>query len=75
VRANCGTSRTNVGEIVDSFIPTFLTPRNPQKNYAGQHFWPNYLHGFVDVEAHWTKNGCVVAPYSADHFIGRWAYL
>ena len=26
-------------------IPTSVTPRNPQKNHSGQHFWPNLFLG------------------------------
>jgi hypothetical protein len=27
------------------FNPTPLTPRNPQENHTGQHFWPNLFLG------------------------------
>ena len=32
-------------------VHTFLTPRNPQENHAGQHFWPNLFLG------RWLKGG------------------
>ena len=34
-----------LAKVVAALVHTALTPQNPEKNHAGQHFWPNLFLG------------------------------
>ena len=42
---DCGSIQKLSAKSSTALISTAVTPRNPQKNYSGQHFWPNLFLG------------------------------